>query len=226
MFGTVHLENEKNIERGKLKSVQPAADVCTIRPTHRLCVTDLHSGLRFLVDTGANVSVIPAAKRPFSDSASDSYKLYAANGTEIRTYGTKKLRPYSWTFILADVKQPILGADFLSYHKLLVDVNGRKLIDAVTNLNVIGSIVTHRSATIKTIEMNNPYHELLSAYPDITKPVCYKETPKHNILHHIETTGPPVFARARPLAPEKYSKVKKEFEYMQQIGICIIIKLY
>lgn len=207
--------------------MQPVADVCTISPSHRLCVTDLNSGQRFLVDTGANVSVLPAIKKPYFNNGSENYKLYAANGTEIRTYGTKNLvlnlklrRPYTWTFILADVKQPILGADFLNHHKLLVDINGRKIIDSVTSLNVIGSIVDYQGATIKTIDMTNPFSDLLLEYPDITKPVCYKDTPKHSVVHYIETTGPPVFARSRPLPPEKYGKVKKEFEYMQQIGIC------
>lgn len=227
MFRAVFVEKAEHPKFGKLRMVQPMADVCTISPSHRLCVTDLNSGLRFLVDTGANVSVLPAAKRPYNNSVSDSYKLYAANGSEIRTYGTKNLvlnlklrRPHSWTFILADVKQPILGADFLKHHKLLVDVNGRRLIDSVTNLNVIGSIVNYGEDTIKTINITNPYYDLLSMYPDITKPVCYKDTPKHSVVHHIETTGSPVFARARPLPPDKYLKVKKEFEYMQQIGIC------
>lgn len=191
-------------------------------------MTDLNSGLRFLVDTGANVSVLPATKKPFSNyTENHNYKLYAANGTIIRTYGTKNLqlnlklrRPYTWNFIIADVKQPILGADFLSHHKLLVDVNRRKLIDEVTNLNVIGSIVSHDEASIKTVDVNNPYYDLLTAYPDITKPICFKDTPKHSVMHHIETTGPPICARARPLPPDKYSKAKKEFEYMQQIGIC------
>lgn len=191
-------------------------------------MTDLNSGLRFLVDTGANVSVLPATKKPYSNyTENHNYKLYAANGTVIRTYGTKNLqlnlklrRPYSWNFIIADVKQPILGADFLSHHKLLVDVNRKKLIDEVTNLNVIGSIVSHDEASIKTVDVNNPYYDLLTAFPDITKPICFKDTPKHNVMHHIETTGPPVCARARPFPPDKYSKAKKEFEYMQQIGIC------
>ncbi|XP_047543203.1 uncharacterized protein LOC125075535 [Vanessa atalanta] len=38
-------------------------------------------------------------------------------------------------------------------------------------------------------------------------------------MHHIETTGPPVFARARPLSANKYMRVKKEFKFMQEIGI-------
>lgn len=224
MFRAVCMEEAKS---GKLNTVQSAVDVCTISPSHRLCVTDLNSGLRFLVDTGANVSVIPVPKRPYTNRVCDNYNLYAANGSVIRTYGTKNLelnlklrRSFTWNFILADVKQPILGADFLSHYKLLVDVNRRKLIDSVTSLNVIGSIVQCNDDTIKTIDVTSPYYDLLSAYPDITKPVCYKEAPKHNVMHHIETTGSPVFARARPLPPAKYLKVKKEFEYMQQIGIC------
>lgn len=86
------------------------------------------------MDTGANISVLPAVKKIYTNSECDSYKLYAANGSPIQTYGTKNLvlklklrRPYSWTFILAAVKQPILGADFLKHYRLLV--SGHRLID-------------------------------------------------------------------------------------------------
>lgn len=74
-------------------------------------------------------------KKQFSDNVWDSYKIYAVNGSEIKTYGTKTLnvdfnlrRPYRWTFVtlMADVKQPILGADFLGHHKLLVDIDKKK----------------------------------------------------------------------------------------------------
>ena len=39
-------------------------------------------------------------------------------------------RKFTVTFIIADVRRPILGADFLRRHKLLVDLCGQKLIDA------------------------------------------------------------------------------------------------
>ena len=55
--------------------------------------------------------------------------LQAANGIPIPTYGTRSLtlnlglrRPYRWVFIVADVKYPILGADFLGHHGLIIDV--------------------------------------------------------------------------------------------------------
>lgn len=42
----------------------------------------------------------------------------------------------------------------------------------------------------------------------------------HDICHRIITTGPPVFARLRPLPPDRYKKVKEEFRHMQEMGIC------
>lgn len=109
---------------GKLnREVQSSEEVCAVIPCSRLSVMDYNTGLRFLVDTGANVSVLPVTKRMFKKQCTD-FKLYAANGTEIATYGVKTLvldlklrRPYRWEFILADVNMPILGAVFLSFHK-------------------------------------------------------------------------------------------------------------
>ena len=60
----------------------------------------------------------------------NSLPLVAANNTTINTYGTCRRivdvglkRDYSWTFIGADVKQPILGADFFKAYAL--QFNGR-----------------------------------------------------------------------------------------------------
>lgn len=200
---------------------------CTQLSNHRLCVTDRVSGLQFLVDTGANVSVLPCDKRSVNDQWSSRYTLYAANGTEIRTYGERSLtldlklrRSFRWNFILCNVKQPILGADFLKYHKLLVDLDGKKLIDKVTDLSVSGIIVNATQACIKTVDDKHPYADLLKQYPNITKPVSFKDDTHHQVFHHIETTGPPVHAKVRPLPPDRYARVKEEFRTMQEMGIC------
>lgn len=183
--------------------------------------------MRFLIDTGANVSVLPVSQLRVQRKRSESCNLFAANGTKINTYGTKTIvidlklrRPYTWTFIIADVKQPILGADFLSHHKLLVDVSGRKLLDQTTSICVVGSIVSWIEPSLTTIDNSCTYHKLLLQYPEITKPMSFKENPPPSVVHHIETTGPPVFARARPLAPDRYVNVKEEFRRMQELGIC------
>lgn len=215
-------------EDGKLDTAQLAADNCAISPSPRLCVRDFRSNFKFLVDTGANVSVIPILnKSRFSRDKCTDYQLYAANGTGIKTYGTKTLildlklrRPYQWTFIIADVQQPILGADFLSHHGLLVDLSLRKLIDKKTNLNTFASVVNSAQPSLTTVDLGNMFSDLLCKYPEITKPLNFKETPSHSVYHYIETTGPPVHAKARPLPPNRYSKVKEEFRIMQEMGIC------
>lgn len=189
---------------------------------------DVNSKLSFLVDTGANVSVLPInlVNRSRCDKNVD-FTLYAANGTKIDTYGTHTMtlnlrlrRAFTWTFIVATVKQPILGADFLSHFGLLVDLSSRKLIDNETKLNVIASIKDCTNPSIKTINEGHPYRDLLNSFPDITKPVSFKEPPQHTVSHHIETSGPPVYAKARPLPPERFKKVKEEFRLMQEMGIC------
>lgn len=122
--------------------------------------------------------------------------------------------------MIAEVKQPILGADFLAHHKLLVDVNKRKLIDSVTCLQAIASVSLQEEPSVRTIDSNNEYSDILSEFPNVTKPMCFKDTPYHSIVHHIETTGSVVYARPRPLPPDKYNKVKAEFQRMQEMGIC------
>lgn len=225
----MQLEEEGLQAVGKLESVQSATGGCDrAHVNHRLCVRDMKSGLNFLVDSGANVSVLPRkAVLKCNNASSASYKLYAANGTEITTYGTHILeldlnlrRAFRWLFTIADVQQPILGADFLANHKLLIDLNGRRLVDQVTNLSTRGNLSSSTEPTVKTIVDNCPYYELLSKFPDLTKPISYKETPRHSVCHQIETTGPPVHARARQLPPDRYVKAKNEFRVMQELGIC------
>ncbi len=65
------------------------------------------------------------------------------------TYGTRSLtldlglrRTFRWVFIIANVKKPILGADFIHNFGLLVDVRHNRLSDTVTQLKVQG-IVSH-----------------------------------------------------------------------------------
>lgn len=188
---------------------------------------DKNSGLKFLIDTGANVSVIPVNK--LKNVECDKYKLYAANGTEIKTYGIRTLvldlnlrRAFRWTFIVADVKQPIIGADFLTHNRLLIDLSTRRLIDQVTRLNVIASFVCHSlcESSIKTVVNNNEWHGILCNYPEVTKPISFKEIPKHSVCHYIETSGPPLYAKARPLPPDRYKRIKAEFQHMVDLGIC------
>jgi hypothetical protein len=43
--------------------------------------------------------------------------------------------------------------------------------------------------------------------------------PKHSVVHHIQTKGPPVHCRPRRLAPDKFKAAKEEFDSMLASGI-------
>ncbi|UYV80163.1 hypothetical protein LAZ67_18001859 [Cordylochernes scorpioides] len=87
------------------------------------------------------------------------YKLYAANGSEIKTFGIKILnlylglrRDFQWPIIIANVKRGILGADFLFKYNILVDINKSKLIDGLNNLEIICGAISTFEGSITTVK--------------------------------------------------------------------------
>ena len=189
-------------------------------------ITDRTTGTRFLVDTGADVSVLPPSSA--DKQTSQNISLQAVNKSPIRTFGEKSLtidlglrRTYRWIFIIADIPFPILGADFLAHFALKVDVKNRKLIDTTTNLTIQGILSADSSPhpMLATPDTTSPYQALLQKYPDIARPSYYESKVKHTVTHHITTTGPPVFARPRCLASERLTIAKAEFDHMLQLGI-------
>ena len=167
-----------------------------------LYVTDRESRLRFLVDTGAEVSIIPPSKAE-RKNRQDTIGLLAANGSPIVTYGTRSLtlnlglrRTFRWVFMVANVRNPILGADFFRHYDLMVDLGHKRLTDTRTNLSVQGVISSSQSATPSLLpqQPENEFTALLREFPSITQ-LCGKDRPiKHDITHHIETAGAPVIA--------------------------------
>lgn len=195
-------------------------------PSNRLLVRDHRHGLRFLVDSGADVSVVPIKMFSKNTSPSD-VKLFAANGSPIDTFGEKLLnldfglrRAFKWKFCIARVNRPILGADFLRHFGLLVDIKNKRLLDSNTSLSSTAYRFRGADPTISTIDPNNSYHRLLAQFPEITTTVLQPTTISPQVCHHIITTGPPVSEKPRRLPPDKYKAAKAEFEYMMEKGIC------
>ena len=60
------------------------------QPSRLFYVTDKHSGYRYLVDTGAEVSVIPPSPTERKHRQERS-GLQAVNGTPIATFGSRSL---------------------------------------------------------------------------------------------------------------------------------------
>ena len=191
-----------------------------------LYVWDKSSERRFLVDTGAEVSVLPATGLD-TRTCRTGPTLKAANGSTIKTYGihSTKLQfgshQYKWDFTVADVSRPLLGADFLRANSLLVDLKGKCLVEADTYLSIpLRRAPDSTAPHLDAISIaKDPYGKLLAEFPDITEPNFSQASTKHGVEHFISTKGPPVHARARRLPPEKLAIAKAEFARMQAMGI-------
>lgn len=202
--------------------------VAAAGPSARLLfVCDRAAERRYLVDTGAEVSILPATGLQTRDTSRPrGPPLQAANGSPIPTFGTRRVtvtlggRQYEWEFVLAAVVQPLLGADFLRAHHLLVDLHGRRLVDAETFHSVACRPAQGAPASVNlAMPSTDQFAALLAQFPGLTTPSFTRTSAKHGVLHRIPTSGPPVFARPRRLPPDKLQQAKAEFKNMEALGI-------
>ena len=215
-------------EVGKRSGQSLAATSDPGLPTSRLLfLTDATSGRRFLIDTGAEVSVIPPSSTDRKNKQ-DCSGLRAVNGSPIATFGTRSLtldlglrRVFRWIFVIADTSTPIIGADFLREHGLLVNMKHGRLIDMITELQTKGTIshVVSLSPSFSLQHNTTEYDALLAEFAAVTKPCVSSQPVRHTVTHHIRTTGPPVHARARRLPPDRLRIARQEFEHMMEQGI-------
>ncbi|GFT42633.1 transposon Ty3-I Gag-Pol polyprotein [Nephila pilipes] len=171
---------------------------------YRPFVFDRKTGIKFLADSGADVSLIPAS---CGDKVIGDFKLYDANGTEIPCFGHKILtldlglrRDFQWPFIIAKVNKGILVADFLNRFNLLIDIKNKKLIDSVTKLSIIGEITSSADElNVSTLNKNNKFSDILAQYPERTKPDLQISKTKHNVEHYITIDSKPIYSKPRQL---------------------------
>lgn len=212
------------MEIGKLiYSPQCAA---TEGETCRLFVKDHHSGWKFLVDSGAEISLLPKSycKKPIRNP---NYDLSAANESVIHTYGDRVLtisigfpQTFSHSFLIADVNRPIIGADFLNRFGLLVDVKNHRLLDSETLVSVAAVSRCH-SVPIPHLVSNAGYVEHLTrAYPSVFAAPDYRASVMHSVVHRIDTKGNLPTCTPRRLPPDRLKIAKAEFDEMVRLGIC------
>ncbi|KAK3734969.1 hypothetical protein RRG08_038991 [Elysia crispata] len=122
--------------------------------------------------------------------------------------------------IIADVKRPLLGADFCRQHNLLVDLRGQRLIEADTYLSSPCSVSKTPVNELAPVEVEEiKFRKILHEFPDILRPTFSSADVKHGVRHFVPTTGAPIHARARRLAPDKLAVAKREFLEMEHMGI-------
>ena len=129
---------------------------------------------------------------------------------------------YTWTFIIADVRHPLLAADFLSHYSLMVDVARHRLlnIDSFTSTPLC---ISNIEENINLLSPDGNYADVLEDFDDVFKPqlrLSPGSSAKHGVQHYIETTGPPVFSKYRRLRPELLQVAKDAFMEMEKMGVC------
>lgn len=213
---------------GAKRSGRPASVNAVSGQTGNLLhVWDTKTKRRYLVDGGALLSILPptSAQRVAGPNGT---QLKAANGTIIKCYGTSKEtvtignQAFLFEFTIADVKQPILGADFLANFSLAPNHRDGSLI----NLDTLSTLPATLAKGVPSNPINyvdiadDPYYKVLHSFPSILTPNFRVVEPKHGVRHHIPTSGRPVQSRARPLNPEKLAVAKAELEKLVKLGIC------
>ena len=151
MFGSFFLPDEKysppktsTLGPGKLQGRESAVTPGTPHIISSLSSASTQEGAlsvfcrfqrrSFLVDSGADVSVFPASPAQRLSGSSSASFLQAANGTSIRAFGKKSLKlsfrglkNVRHSFLLADVRRPVLGSDFFRQQRLVIDISRRRL---------------------------------------------------------------------------------------------------
>ncbi|GFS49660.1 hypothetical protein TNCV_4343931 [Trichonephila clavipes] len=162
------------------------------------------------VEVAANQGAATILRDDIASTISDSGRSASLAANSDYLSRTEKPDVNSW-WIAEQTFRFSLGQK----RKLLIDLHNRKLIDGVTNLSIKGEVATiQENNDLSTVNRASKYFNLLKLYPDLTKPNLVNRVVKHEVKHHILTTGQPVYSKARQLAPDKLKLAKQEFQFM------------
>ena len=96
-------------------------------------IEDRNTGRKFLVDTGADLCLLPASpqdRRAANRRKAEIPELSTANTAPLDTFGVRTIplcfgkRRFNQVFVLADVPKPILDMDFFKDNSIGIDAKG------------------------------------------------------------------------------------------------------
>lgn len=192
-----------------------------------LYVADKNTHIKFLIDSGAEVSLIPLPLAGEFKKENVEITLYAPNGSTIDVYGHKyteiKIDDFNYRskIIVENVTQPILGLDFLNEHKISISIHNKMIHSERYNvsnkcINVVQTKEVTSEEPIQEIkDLIEKYHALFSESDNQVR-----RSTNTSIKHHIilDTTAP-INSRQYYLAQELNIEVRKHFEQLEKDGI-------
>jgi hypothetical protein len=154
-----------------------------------------------------------------------------AGGHGITCFGEKQLelciagRRFEWTFLLAAVEDPTIGADFLCHFKLIVNLSAGCLMDAET-LQPLGSSASQVGGGLMAVLEATPprLRALISQFPEVVNATGKLPPIKHSVQHVIVTAGRPVTAKFRRLDAAKLAAAKAEFLQLERDVITTMLR--
>ncbi|XP_066602846.1 uncharacterized protein [Prorops nasuta] len=212
------------LAQSSLIGVRNCGEVNQFSQELRLFIHDKQTNIKYLIDSGSSVSIIPANKCQIGGKK-DNLVLYAANTSVIPTFGRRTLkldlhlrREFTWTFIIAEVPTAIIGADFITHYNVIIDLKNKRLIDGTTKLTSRGEILKTSHHSVSTVYSDSPYSDLLKKYIGITRISPEVQIRETNFAHRIITNCQPVSQKFRRLFGEKAMAARREIQQLLDMG--------
>ncbi|CAH8491754.1 unnamed protein product [Dicrocoelium dendriticum] len=155
------------------------------------------SSIMFLIDTEAEVSLIPAnANYKHSEP---TYNLRTAKGSPIASFGRCMMnldmnlrREFQWVIMVASFIFEIIGMDFLGHFGLLFDHGRHRLLDDCTKLEIAGIFTDAPiiSPVFRIADVLSDYVNLLSEYPQLVRPAVELPPVTTEVAHPLSCVVP------------------------------------
>ena len=142
-----------------------------------MSVWDRKTGRHYRIDTGADESVFPASPTD-RQHCSTTQGLAAANDSRIATWRQRNIivhlgsHSFTQSFHIANIRQPILGADFVVSNNLVVNLRGRHLIDlfSYTIIPTTATLESHKLGIHRVRTDDNDLASILNEFPELLVP--------------------------------------------------------
>lgn len=124
-----------------------------------------------------------------------------------------------WPFVVAEVRCPILGIDFLAAHDLGLELRRRQLIHRPSGTTIPTKRCRRTHPAITHVSQATSFNALLKQYPRLIDASTTSTVDDPGVFHTIITSSLPCYAKPSRMPPERLKATKKEFDTMVAQGI-------